>query len=86
MHLEYSLSFKKSFAKLSKKEKVKFDERMSIFILDEYSPILSNHKLHGEYDGYRSINITGDIRVIYRKISKNNYRLHLIGTHSKLYS
>jgi addiction module RelE/StbE family toxin len=86
MNFDHSTLFKKTFSKLSKKEKLKFEERMAIFIIDVYDPILKNHKLHGEYDGYRSINITGDIRLIYREISKDNYLLHLIGTHSELYT
>lgn len=85
MKIEYSPIFKKSFARFSKKEKIKFYERMDIFSNDEFDYLLKNHKLHGEYDGFRSINITGDTRVIYRKISENNYLLQAIGTHSELY-
>lgn len=86
MNFGRTTSFEKGFTKLSKKEKVKYDERIDIFTNDEYNPILKNHKLHGEHDGYRSINITSDIRLIYRKISKDHYILHLIGTHSELYT
>ena len=71
MNLEYSSVFKKGFKKLPKKDKMKFGERMDIFSSDEFHSLLKNHKLHGEYDGYRSINITSDIRVIYKKISEN---------------
>ena len=81
-----SLQFKKQFKKFGKKDQIKFDERMSVFIFDEYSPILNNHKLHGEYDGFRSINISGDIRVVYKNISKERVLLYRIGTHSELYS
>lgn len=59
---------------------------MSNFIADEFSPLLKNHKLHGEYDGFRSINITSDIRLIYRKMANNHYLLQQIGTHSELYT
>lgn len=85
MILDHSNCFNGSFKKLTKKEKDKFRERIAIFINDEFSPILKSHKLHGEYEGYRSINITSDIRLIYKKISDNNCRLHLVGTHSELY-
>lgn len=86
MYFTKTSQFKKSFARLSNKEKVKFNERMSIFIFDQYSPILNNHKLHGEYADYRSVNITSDIRLVYRNISKEHVLLHRIGTHSELYT
>lgn len=59
---------------------------MDIFAKDEYDQSLKNHKLHGEHADHRSISITGDIRVIYRKITEGKYHLHDIGTHSELYS
>lgn len=86
MFYSYTSRFKKNFKKLSTKEVVKYDEKMSIFIEDEYNPLLSNHKLHGEYGGFRSINITNDIRVIYKQLGKDIYLLHDIGTHNQLYS
>jgi mRNA-degrading endonuclease YafQ of YafQ-DinJ toxin-antitoxin module len=41
--------------------------------------------LHGEYSGYRSINITGDLRVIYEPLGKNTVQFVIIDTHSNLY-
>lgn len=86
MYFSRSTYFVKSFKKLSKKDKIWFVERMNLFENDEYNPILKNHKLHGEYREYRSININGDIRVIYKKMSEFTYLLYGIGTHSELYS
>ncbi len=85
MYLASTNKFNKSFIKLSKKDREKFDKRIDLFIEDEYSPILNNHKLHGEYVGYRSINITSDIRVIYRIMNEDARLLYAIGTHSELY-
>ena len=85
MHFDPTSNFIKKYKKLSEKERVKFNERMEIFSKDEFNLILKNHKLHGEYDGYRSINITSDLRVIYKKIGENHYLLHIIGIHSELY-
>jgi addiction module RelE/StbE family toxin len=85
MNIDYSSHFKKSYKKLPKKIQDRFDERISLFEKDENDYILKNHKLHGEYDGYRSINITSDIRAIYRIVSGQYYFFVAIGTHSELY-
>lgn len=77
-------NFKKQFDKLTKSQKKKFKERSSIFIRDEFHPILNNHALKGKYEGYRSINIAGDLRAIFQK--ENQYAVFVkIGSHSKLY-
>jgi len=81
----FSPHFIKSFNKLSKKIQEKVLEKLELFDEDEFNEIFKNHKLHGEYDGYRSINITGDLRIIYEKINDETFRLYTIGTHSQLY-
>lgn len=86
MNIGYSSHFIKSHKKLSKKIQHKVIEKIFIFEHDEFDPALNNHKLHGEYGGYRSINITSDVRAIYRKISDENYYFEDVGTHSKLYN
>lgn len=52
---------------------------------DEYDPVLNNHLLKGKYQGYRSINITGDIRAVYKKISRDKAAFVTVGKHSRLY-
>mgnify|MGYP001574237301 CR=1 FL=1 len=77
--------FKKKVSKLPKYIKVKLASRIRLFWDNPKNPILNNHRLHGKYDGYRSINITGDYRVIYEEVGNNTIRLIDIGTHSELY-
>lgn len=77
-------NFKKQFNKLTESQKKKFRERRDIFIQDEFNPILNNHSLKGIYQGYRSINVNGDIRVIYTKTSVDVLFVK-IGSHSSLY-
>jgi len=60
-------NFKKRYQKFNKSQKNKFKERRNLFLRDEFDPILNNHALGGKYTGYRSINITGDIRVLYKR-------------------
>jgi addiction module RelE/StbE family toxin len=48
-------------------------------------PLLHNHKLNGERRHQRSINITGDYRLIFEVVDKNTVRLIDIDTHANLY-
>lgn len=86
MYFSFHPIFKKSFKKLSKKERSKVLEKLDLFAEDEYNPILKNHKLHGEYGEYRSISITGDMRIIYKRLTRNAILLYDLGSHSQLYS
>lgn len=87
------VDFSNRFNKLLKKSpleiKLTFKDRYKLFMHDQFHPRLNNHLLKGKFSGYRSINITGDWRVIYSeyKDDKNNQIVifELIGTHSQLY-
>lgn len=67
MKIKLHKNFEKGYGKLTSAEKKKFKERRDLFLQDEFNPILNNHALRGNYLGYRSINVTGDIRAIYKK-------------------
>lgn len=85
MVIVFDKSFYKGYEKLSKKKQEQFWERVELFKEDQNNPQLNNHTLHGKYDGFYSINISGDIRVIYEQIAKNKVLFIKIGTHSQLY-
>lgn len=53
---------------------------------DPYSPVLRNHALKGPYKGYHSINITGDLRALYKLVRKDAALFIIMDTHSNLYS
>ncbi len=76
--------FKKNLKKLDSKPIKSFKTRFILFQENEFAIILNNHSLKGEYSDHRSINITGDYRLVYKKID-NLYILIDIGTHSQLY-
>lgn len=84
MTIDFHKDFTKDFKKFPSKAKKKFQDRLILFEKDQFSPALNNHALNGAYAGYRSINITGDIRAIYRKAS-DIVLFVKIGSHSKLY-
>jgi len=60
-------------------------ERLRLFATDPFHPLLNDHSLRGEYQNQRSINITGDVRIIYEMVSQDVAKLIDIGTHSELY-
>lgn len=76
--------FIKQYPKLRESEKSKFKKRRTLFMQDEFDPVLNNHSLKGKYSGYRSINITGDLRVIFQK-NGDEVIFVAIGSHSSLY-
>ena len=83
MHFIYSPQFRKQYKKLSQKTQTQLDARLILLVEEPYHPQLQNHKLHGEYAGYRSINVSGDLRVVYRAIGNEAIILFAIGTHSR---
>ena len=66
MHIIFHKFFQKKLKKRTAKERDQFNNRLRIFTSDSNNPILNNHALHGKYLGCRSINVTGDLRAVYK--------------------
>lgn len=77
--------YNKSFSKKDKFVQKKAIERIKLFQQDPFNILLDNHKLHREYEGCSSINITGDFRVIFEYITEDQVVFYDIGTHPELY-
>ena len=86
MKITTTKKFDKQFKKQSVKIKKKFEKRIEIFLIDINDPLLHIHKLSGAYDGLWSLNVTGDVRVIFDKSNEPVVILVAIGSHSELYS
>ena len=85
MTLKRTSTFKKQYKKLSPNLQKKFDARLRLFVEDSSNEVLRNHPLRGSFAGYWSINISGDLRALYRKEGDEIIIFALIGTHSQLY-
>lgn len=85
MKIKLHKDFEKQYKKLRENEKKKFKTRRDLFLLDEFHPTLNNHTLKGKYLGYRSINITGDLRAVYVK-NGDEVTFITVDSHSNLYS
>ena len=79
-------TFKKKFKKLKRSEQQAVEERLLLFVVYPFAPILNNHAPHGKYMGKGSINITGDLRLIFEMITENIAYLIDVDTHPKLYT
>ena len=77
--------FDKKLLKLRVNEQQKVVERLKKFSQEQFFPLLNNHPLKGKYQGYWSINITGDLRAIYKMLNANTALFVDIDTHSNLY-
>lgn len=86
MRLYFHKNFGKQYGKLRKAEREKVQERLALFLRNPFNPLLKNHPLKGKYLDYRSVNITGDLRAIYKSINEDECIFVAIDSHSNLYS
>ena len=82
--LHFDKQFQKQYKKLKPQLQEKVDLRLQIFLADPYDPRLRLHPLKGDFFGYYSINITGDLRALFYRDEKTIV-FALLGTHSQLY-
>ncbi len=80
-HKHFSKTYQKSSAKIKKY----FQNRLKLFTESPFHPLLNNHVLHGNFAGYRSINISRDIRAVYKVLDEETIEFVLLGTHNELY-
>lgn len=86
MKIYFHKSFDKQFSKLKASEKKRTQERLALFLENSFNAILENYPLKGKYTDYRSIDITGDLRAIFKYLNENECIFVDVDTHSNLYS
>ena len=86
MQIKFSKKFSKHYDKVPAKIRKAVQERLKLFKENKFAPVLNNHSLTGKYIGYRSINITGDWRALFREIEDETIAFfELLDTLSNLY-
>ena len=85
MIIKTTKNFDKQYTKLASTTKLSFKNRLRLFMLNPFDITLRNHALKGKYLGYRSIDVTGDVRLLYKQQNGDIYIFAFIGTHSQLY-
>ncbi|KKR78719.1 MAG: hypothetical protein UU24_C0028G0004 [Candidatus Nomurabacteria bacterium GW2011_GWA2_40_9] len=86
MTIKLHKNFIKQFDKLPAKNQKQAKERLKTFLINHHDPSLNNHPLKGRYLNYRSINLSSDLRAVYRYLDEDQCIFVLLGTHSALYS
>lgn len=77
--------FKKKVRILPQPIKKALASRLRLFVASPFQDLLNNHALVGPRSGERSINITGDWRLIFEEAGPDTIRLIDIDTHHNLY-
>lgn len=77
--------FDQKYAKLRAGERRRFKERRDLFLASLLHPLLHAHPLHGEYEGFWSINVGGDLRALYKYETADSVIFVKIGTHHELF-
>lgn len=88
MKLSYKKKFKKLYQKLDKDMQDKIDFKIRLFSENPFLKELNNHALQWILKWKRSINVTGDFRLIFIELSPWNYEIIEfidMWTHSRLY-
>ncbi len=85
MIIKTTKSFDKQYSKLQLADKRRFRQRLELFQDNPYDKLLRNHGLKGNYLGYRSIDIKGDLRALYYVEDDIIYIFAFVGSHSQLY-
>jgi addiction module RelE/StbE family toxin len=65
--------------------KKRFKERVELFTENKNNPVLRNHALSGDLEGFYAFSITGDIRVVYKFEIETVVLFYDIGTHNQVY-
>lgn len=86
MRIRFHKNFEKQYKKLKEGQKKRVQERLVLFLENPFNSVLGNHPLKGKYKGYRSINVAGDLRAVYKFINGQECIFVTIDTHSNLYS
>ena len=87
MIIDLHKSFKKQLEKMTPKQRSAVKEKLGLFLFDPFHSRLNNHALKGKLLNYRSINITGDLRAIYKLSDDGQVAVFaMLGNHNQLYS
>ena len=88
MIIDTSKSFDKHYKKRIKTNQklyLRAKKRIALFGKNQQHFTLKDHGLTGGKKDLRAFSVTGDIRVIYKKIDNNHVILLDIGTHNQVY-
>jgi mRNA-degrading endonuclease YafQ of YafQ-DinJ toxin-antitoxin module len=84
MRVLFHKQFEKQFKKLPSKLRIRFTERLALYLEDTSNPLLHVHHLKGEKVPLESMNVDADYRALFIR-TKSEITFYEIGSHSELY-
>ncbi|MEI9913605.1 MAG: type II toxin-antitoxin system mRNA interferase toxin, RelE/StbE family [Candidatus Saccharibacteria bacterium] len=86
MNIDFSKSFDNQFQnRLSARQRQQALEAIELFIDKPYHKDLRNHPLYGKWKGYRSISVSGDLRLHFKIVADDRVLFEAVGSHGQLY-
>lgn len=86
--VEFSDRFERKLQEVPDEIKAAFADALDLFIEEPNHPTLRNHPLKKKHVGFRSIDVTGDVRAVFKEVQiaeRIVIKFHLLGTHKELY-
>ena len=84
MNFQYHKNFCKQILKLPIAKQQLCQNRIQLFWTYQNHPLLNRHALSGKYTNYFSLNVGGDLRVVYKQVGTDTIEFVTVGTHSQL--
>jgi addiction module RelE/StbE family toxin len=86
MRVQFHPDFDRHFAgRLTPLQRNQVVDVIYLFSETPFHKNLRNHILYGEWKGYRSISVGGDLRLHYREYKPDIALFVAVGTHAQLY-
>lgn len=88
LRIKYTTLFNRQRKGAPVEIKIAFREARELFLETPDHPHLRNHALREKFAGYRSIDVTGDWRALFKVEESKTQTIitfHILGTHSLLY-
>lgn len=86
MLVRFNTDFDRQFKeRLTNRQKIQVLDSIDLFIDKPFHETFRNHALKGEWLGYRSISIGGDLRLHFKMINDETAYFVAVGNHNQLY-
>ena len=88
MEVELGARLREQYDTLDERIQSRLKDRLKLFKKDPENPVLRNHELKEKWQGYRSIDITGDYRAIFKEVGQEEGKFAFfvaLGNHKELY-
>ncbi len=86
MLIRFSDDFDRQFRdRLNNKQRNQVLDAIDLFTGEPFHKDLRNHALLGEWAGYRSISVGGDLRLHFKMSDRKTASFVAVGSHSQLY-